>query len=1111
MHAPTNTEPAELGHTITPMLSQRSNHDMILGQIHRPHNEYLAGLEQLEKQGQDELNEELDIPRQLNSLALRFPTFINEVKLDGERMLVHVKRGVVTIQTRQSNWYSNVYAPIIAPPLRKALARYDIDCILDGEIIAWDDTKGEVIPFGNNRTVAKVRREYLGSKGLLDPRDMAHEDEDLNVVSVGLGDAFIRSNKDNTNILQVESPGKSCWLKFVVFDCLYVGGPDASKLIPKACAHLTPPSSPDYERVSQMNGSIINLTGYHRRAILYEMITPQPTEVEHVEAFLITSDGRCIEGDGLADYFSGKVDAKHGHPLATLDSIDCLKKNIIPNIAEIDDMRRSNRSDEEIDHERAMHMEKIYKQVVEEECQEGLMVKDLFGNYLISSRKFWFKIKADYTKQGWASDIDVIVIGGGFATGMGRAGILSSWLIGCIDDKHKADSRDDLKLMTLGRVSAGGTPNVNLRKLLKDTGFEASTSEKDIVLGKWFKCQNHGQGFPDFLSKKSFQRTPEGDNNGWKFDRDKYPDLWIHPKDSFVITVNAAEVCSSDDYQAGVTLRFPRMSRIRKEGRWKISAQKNDWEDGDEKPVEDAITGKEAQDLFYNREDLRRARSSLNADGSQGQTVEDTEEPEKCRFATAGQYKQRRKGRGGKRSTTVTEVGASAIPTETTKVSKILNGYVFTVLEGTYKLKEETLDAQEAADKGWYEEAAKVGHRDDVIEFIQKHGGTCVLAAGKGVDFVVGGGKTDVRVENYRRVIESAPLEILNGTSKKDSNLRQMMTMGIVRWAFVFSAVNEMLQEIHKVKEDADLSTEENKVATFQSARSIKEHKPELLHPRRFDYLVISRVAEQVLLESEDKYGIHLYKESDEIEFKRALEEVGKDKKRKVDDDSADASDLARKMSKVRSTSGAIPWQYQAFDSLVEEERWMFGGDNQKLWPHHQSEGATAKLSNGSGTSSTKPAEEKSPVIMYPDVFGSNYGIMEEAAALGDIQSCDKSNRWDIVNPSDATGAVASALPLAAAMGAQITPHLHLGITHVLVEMHKQHEQVRWRPSLSLNIFVDNEAGKALSYRLEELDDEETFAGRPGKGEVLLVSPEWVRKEWSRASIFDLDTSDDEA
>ena len=171
-------------------------------------------------------------------------------------------------------------------------------------------------------------------------------------------------------------------------------------------------------------------------------------------------------------------------------------------------------------------------------------------------------------------------------------------------------------------------------------------------------------------------------------------------------------------------------------------------------------------------------------------------------------------------------------------------------------------------------------------------------------------------------------------------------------------------------------------------------------------------------------------------------------------------------------------------------------------------------MSIGSGTSSTKPAavaEEKSPVIMYPDVFGSNYGIMEEAAALGDIQSCDKSNRWDIVNPSDATGAVASALPLAAAMGAQITHHLHLGITHVLVEMHKQHEQVRWRPSLSLNVFVNKETGKALSYRLEELDDEETFAGRPGKGEVLLVSPEWVRKEWSRASIFDLDTSDDEA
>jgi hypothetical protein len=410
MHTPTNNVPAELGNTITPMLSSRGSYDIILGNLHKHHAEYLAGLEQLEKQGQEGLNEELDIPRQLHSLSLAFPAFINEVKLDGERMLIHVNRGNVTMQTRQSNWYSNVYSPIIAPPLRKALAGYDIDCILDGEIIAWDDTKGEVIPFGNNRTVAKARREYLRSKRLLDPRDMAHDDDDLNVVSVGMGDAFIRSNKDNANILQVDNPGKSCWLKFVVFDCLYVGGPDASKLIRKACTHLTPPSSPDYERVSTMTGSIIDLTGYHRRAILYEMIKPQPTEIEHVEAFVITSDGCCIEGDGLADYFSGKVDAKYGYPLATLDSIECVKKSIVPNIAEIDDKRRRNRKDEEIDHERAMAIEKIYTRIVEEECQEGLMVKDLFGNYLISQRKFWFKIKADYTKQGWASDIDVIVM-----------------------------------------------------------------------------------------------------------------------------------------------------------------------------------------------------------------------------------------------------------------------------------------------------------------------------------------------------------------------------------------------------------------------------------------------------------------------------------------------------------------------------------------------------------------------------------------------------------------------------------------------------------------------------------------------------------------------------
>jgi len=1089
-HFPIASEPAELGHTIQPMLSNRTNFEAALSDIHTRHQQYMEALP-----NEDPANERLR-----SALALKFPTFINEVKLDGERMVFHVRRGVVTIQTRNAKWYSNVYSPVIAPAVRRAICGYDVDCILDGEIIAWDNQKKEVIPFGNNRTVAKVRRNYLHANGQINEMDMnLHDGEgDTNVQSVALGDSFIRSNKDNANILGVENPGAECWLKYVIFDILHVSGPDASRLIRKACAHLTPESSPDYARVSSLSGSILDLTGYHRRAILYELITPQPNEIEHVECFVVTSDGQCIDGGGVKDYFTGKVEEKYGYPLVALDSIDCLKNNVVPSLSDIDELRRSHRKDTDIDQERAYAMEKVYTRVVDQECEEGLIIKDLCAPYVYERGSSWFKLKADYSKLGYASDIDVIVLGANYATGLGKAGLLSHFVIGCIDDEHQAKDAAELKVMTLGRCSGNGTQRENLFKLLQITGFKAATATEDVQYGKWFRCDNHYRGFPDFVSKRSFQRSADGDYDGWKFENDKYPDVWIRPEDSFVISVNAAEIVSSDDYQAGVTLRFPRINRIRKEGRWKTG---QGYVDGDEKRVTEAVTCKEIQDLFYSRDALRQARPSLDADGGRSQSIAAPHgaQPTACRFHTAHQHSQRKKRGGGKRGTTLVQVGASRIPTPTkaTKLSRILEGYTFTVLEGSFKLKNGTLDAQEAATKGWYDDATKVEGRDDVIGFIQKHGGQCVLTASAAVDFVVGGERSDVRVSKYCHAIESAPLDILNGKAKKDENLRQMMKMGVVKWTFIFSVVNEMLDEIRKIKQDNEVSPDGNEDACLTTARSIKKHKPGLMRPRRFDYLVMSRVAEQILLESEDQYGVHLFEESSEIEFKRALAEVEKDKKRK-----ADADDLSRKLSKVRGSlsqsASVLPWQYQAFEHFDENERWVFGGERQKFWPYADTtSNKNSTTSPTIGPSASSP-HSNGPIVLYPDLFGADFGLKQEADTMEEVRSGDGRSweRWSSVLPSSESGDVASSLPLAKAMGALITPHLHNGITHVLVEM-PRNLSLEWRPGISHHVFKDRVNGKALHYRLEELDDEESFSSRPGKGEVLLVTPEWIRRYWS--------------
>jgi ATP-dependent DNA ligase len=91
-------------------------------------------------------------------LALRFPAICAEVKLDGERMLAHVLDGKVTIQTRNRNWYSDLYSPVLGAPIRRALSNHRVNVILDGEVMAWDNVRKDLVPFGSNRTIANYRR-----------------------------------------------------------------------------------------------------------------------------------------------------------------------------------------------------------------------------------------------------------------------------------------------------------------------------------------------------------------------------------------------------------------------------------------------------------------------------------------------------------------------------------------------------------------------------------------------------------------------------------------------------------------------------------------------------------------------------------------------------------------------------------------------------------------------------------------------------------------------------------------------------------------------------------------------------------------------------------------
>ena len=1038
---PLSLEPAELGHGIVPMLSNRASFEKALSLISARHQSYLLRFPK-----GDPILEKYD-----KTLAFKHPAFLSEVKVDGERMLVHVNRGEVTMHTRSQTWYSNVYSPVLGPAIRRAIG-YDVDVILDGEIVAWDNVKKEHIPFGNNRTVANIRRVWLESRGEIDERDCNLHDgqSEINTIS---------NTRASVQLKEGEDPGSQCWLKFVVFDILYIGGPDSNELLKASCSHLTPQTSPAYAKLASMEGSIIDLDGYHRKSILYRLIKPQTNQVDLVGGWVITSDGAYVTAE---DYFSDRLDKRYGVPLPTLDSINCVKNGVVHNIAYIDEQRRNGRKDEDIAEERALALDKNYKFLVETEFEEGCMYKDLAGPYVFGrSEKYWWKMKAEYEEAGWASDIDVIVLGANYATGLGKAGLLSQFLIGCVDQDSP-----DFRVMTLGRCSGGGTHRKNLMKLLEITGFKPATASDDVQYGKWFRCENHGQhgAVPEFVSKRSFQRC-EGrgdfDVDGWRFKKDNYPDLWIHPDDSFVITINAGEIVSSDDYQAGVTLRFPRIQRIRVK---EI--------DGDEKSCREAETAEGIRNLFYERKRMMQSKTTLNG-GQRSALPAENDCHKRCRFLTqTAASKRKRTVKQRQRPEQVSVAKGSRIPTPSAKfASNILEGYAFAVLDGSYNIENDSLDAGEAHDQGWYEDAKNIDGRDSMMKFIQSHGGSCVLTGASSVDFVVGSDLNDVRVANYKRAIESASLADMKGKGKKDEALRIMMQKGVVKWTFVFSSVSCALKDIPKVKEESVHSVDRNTEANVHltSSASIRELGPKIFKPKRFDYLVLSRAVEEALRKSENQYGVHVFEASSAVDFKRALGEVNREKKRKA----RNTSKLLR--SRLQKTP---PWQYNAFSVLAENELWVCAGKKQKLWPYQAS-------------------LVRSRTVLYPDLFGDDFGMKLADGARDQISF---EQRWKAVSSRNEMGAVASSLPLARAMGAQLTPHLCREVTHVLVEM-QCNSMMKWRRGLSVSVFKNEEIGRALHRRLCELDDEDMLYQRYQDIDVVLVSPRWIRRLWSEGDV----------
>merc|ERR1712137_849693 len=145
-----------------------------------------------------------------------------------------------------------------------------------------------------------------------------------------------------------------------------------------------------------------------------------------------------------------------------------------------------------------------------------------------------------------------------------------------------------------------------------------------------------------------------------------------------------------------------------------------------------------------------------------------------------------------------------------------------------------------------------------------------------------------------------------------------------------------------------------------------------------------------------------------------------------------------------QSTSIPIQWQHRSAYEMGPE-RWV-------LTTLHQSDiGATA-----------------TNLVVYPDIF-RGFGIREENEVKREELAGTKSDRWQdqIDDPLDT---IASCLPLARALGAIVTPHLHSGVTHVICNIKQDGEFKCFGKRISLlKDFKDVQQGERLMERIEEI------------------------------------------
>ncbi|KAL7418092.1 ATP dependent DNA ligase domain-containing protein [Mrakia frigida] len=191
---------------------------------------------------------------------------------------------------------------------------------------------------------------------------------------------------------------------------------------------------------------------------------------------------------------------------------------------------------------------------------EGLILKNRNSLYEPGGRnKDWVKVKPDYFDE-LGENCDLAVLGGWWGTGS-RGGRISTLLLGLqCDDEFDKDGGP--MFVTFAKIGSGMN--------LLDYNWISNWH------GKHFRTfdKNKKTTWPSFIKFAS---------NGIE---DK-PDVWIHPRNSFICSIKASEVIPTADFGVGMTLRFPRCKYIR----WDLATKEQMRKNGTNVDLTDNVEG----------------------------------------------------------------------------------------------------------------------------------------------------------------------------------------------------------------------------------------------------------------------------------------------------------------------------------------------------------------------------------------------------------------------------------------------------------------------------------------------------------------------------------------